>query len=46
MTMKQHYEQHPVVSGIYRDKSGSRLVVVNVIGGKVLLEYSQRHHHH
>jgi hypothetical protein len=40
MNMKQHSEQQPVVGGIYRDKSGSSLVVVNVVGGKVLLEYA------
>ena len=40
MTMKQHYEQHPVVGGIYRDKSGSSLVVVDVVRGQVLLEYA------
>ena len=40
VNMKQHSEQQPVVGGIYRDKSGSSLVVVNVIGGKVLLEYA------
>jgi hypothetical protein len=41
--MKQlagHHLQPPVVGGIYRDKSGSSLVVVDVIGGKVLLEYA------
>jgi hypothetical protein len=38
--MKQHSKQRPVVGGIYRDKSGSSLVVVNVVGGKVLLEYA------
>ena len=40
MNMKQHTEQQPVVGYIYRDKSGSSLVVVNVAGGKVLLEYA------
>ena len=40
MNMKQHTEQQPVVGGIYRDKSGSSLVVVNVVGDKVLLEYA------
>jgi hypothetical protein len=40
VNMKQHSEQQPVVGGIYRDKSGSSLVVVNVVGGKVLLEYA------
>ena len=40
VNMKEHSEQQPVVGGIYRDKSGSSLVVVNVVGGKVLLEYA------
>jgi len=40
VNMKQHSEQQPVVGGIYRDKSGSSLVVLNVIGDKVLLEYA------
>jgi len=40
VNMKLHSEQQPVVGGIYRDKTGSSLVVVNVIGGKVLLEYA------
>ena len=40
VNMKQHSEQQPVVGSIYRDKSGSSLVVVNIVGGKVLLEYA------
>jgi hypothetical protein len=40
VNMKQHSEQQPVVGGIYRDKSGSSLVVLNVVGDKVLLEYA------
>ena len=40
VNMKQHFKQQPFVGGIYRDKSGSGLVVVNVVGGKVLLEYA------
>jgi len=40
VNMKQHSKQQPVVGGIYRDKSGSSLVVVGVVGGKVLLEYA------
>jgi hypothetical protein len=40
VNMEQHPEQQPVVGHIYRDKSGSSLVVVNVAGGKVLLEYA------
>jgi hypothetical protein len=42
--MKQHaamhYVEQPVVGGIYRDKTGSSLVVVNVVGNNVLLEYA------
>lgn len=38
--LARHHIQPPVVGGVYRDKSGSSLVVVNVIGGKVLLEYA------
>jgi hypothetical protein len=40
VNMKQHPKLQPVVGGIYRDKSGSSLVVVNVVGGKALLEYA------
>ena len=40
VNMKQHSEQQPVVGGIYRDKSGGSLVVLNVVGDKVLLEYA------
>jgi len=40
MNMAQHSGQRPIVGGIYRDKSGSSLVVVNVVGNKVLLEYA------
>ena len=40
VNMKLHSEQQPVVGGIYRDKSGSSLVVLSVIGAKVLLEYA------
>jgi len=40
VNMEQHSEQQPVVGGIYRDKSGSSLVVLNIVGGKVLLEYA------
>jgi len=35
-----HYAGQPVVGGIYRDRTGSSLVVVNVVGNKVLLEYA------
>jgi hypothetical protein len=35
-----HYEEQPVVGGIYRDKTGSSLVVVNVVGNNVLVEYA------
>jgi hypothetical protein len=40
MKMNQHSKQRPVVGGIYRDKSGSSLVVLNVIGDTILLEYA------
>ncbi len=40
MNMKQHPKQRPVVGGIYRDKSGNSLAVVNIIGNKALLEYA------
>jgi hypothetical protein len=40
MNMAQHSGRHPLVGGIYRDKSGSSLVVVNVVGNRVLLEYA------
>jgi len=38
--LARHHVQQPVVGGVYRDKSGSSLVVVNVIGDRVLLEYA------
>jgi hypothetical protein len=41
--MKQHavqYAEQPVVGGIYRDKTGSSLLVVNVVGNNVLVEYA------
>ncbi|MGB7932551.1 MAG: hypothetical protein WCH04_10075 [Gammaproteobacteria bacterium] len=37
---RQHSIQQPVGGGIRRDKCDSSLVVVNVVGGKVLLEYA------
>jgi hypothetical protein len=40
VNMKQHSNQQPVVGGIYHDKSGSSLVVLNIVGGKALLEYA------
>jgi hypothetical protein len=40
MNMKPSTKQRPVVGGIYRDKSGSSLVVLSIIGGKVLMEYA------
>jgi hypothetical protein len=40
MNTKQTSKQRPVVGGIYRDKSGSSLVVLSIVGGKVLLEYA------
>ena len=41
--MKQFARQcveQPVVGGIYRDNTGSSLVVVNVVGNNVLVEYA------
>ena len=38
--MDLHSSQQPVVGGIYHDKSGSSLVVLSIVGGKVLLEYA------
>jgi hypothetical protein len=40
VNMKQQPKLQPVVGGIYRDKSGSSLAVVNVVGDKALLEYA------
>ena len=40
MNMNLHSNQQPVVGGIYHDKSGSSLVVLNIVGGRVLLEYA------
>lgn len=40
VTIEQPSKQQPVVGGIYRDKSGSSLVVVNIVGNKALLEYA------
>ena len=40
MNMAQHSDQRPVVGGIYHDKSGSSLVVLNIVGDKVLLAYA------
>jgi hypothetical protein len=40
VSMEQHSKQRPVVGSIYRGKSGSSLVVLNVVGDKVLLEYA------
>ena len=40
MKINQHSTQRPVIGGIYRDKSGSSLVVLSVVGGKILLEYA------
>jgi len=40
MNTIQNPEPPPVVGGIYRDKSGSSLVVLSIVGGKVLLEYA------
>ena len=38
--MNLHSNQQPVVGGIYHDKTGSSLVVLTIVGGKVLLEYA------
>jgi hypothetical protein len=40
VNMYLHSNQQPVVGGIYHDKSGSSLVVLNIVGDKVLLEYA------
>ena len=40
MNMNLRSDQQPVVGGIYHDKSGNSLVVLNIVGGKVLLEYA------
>jgi hypothetical protein len=40
VNMKQHSLQRPAVGGIYRDKSGSSLMVVNIVGKEILLEYA------
>ena len=40
MNMTQESDQRPVVGGIYHDKSGSSLVVLNIVGDKILLEYA------
>ena len=40
MNLNLHSDQQPVVGGIYHDKSGNSLVVLNIVGGKVLLEYA------
>jgi hypothetical protein len=38
--MKPRSDQQPIVGGVYHDKSGNSLVVLNIVGGKVLLEYA------
>jgi hypothetical protein len=38
--MTPHCVPHPVVGGIYRDKSGQSLVVLTVVGNEALLEYA------
>jgi hypothetical protein len=40
VNVARHSKHQPVVGGIYRDKSGSSLVVVSVVGDKALLEYA------
>jgi hypothetical protein len=40
MKINQHSKQQPIIGGIYRDKSGSSLVVLSIVGGKILLEYA------
>jgi hypothetical protein len=40
VNIMQHSDQQPVIGGIYHDKSGGSLVVLNIIGDKVLLEYA------
>ena len=40
MQLEQNSIHHPVVGGIYRDKSGSSLVVLTVVGNEALLEYA------
>jgi len=40
MNKKQKPKQRPVVGSIYRDKSGSSLVVLGIVRDKVLLEYA------
>jgi hypothetical protein len=40
VNMKQLSNPRPVVGGIYGDRSGSSLVVLNVDGNKALLEYA------
>jgi hypothetical protein len=38
--MKPRSDQQPIVGGVYLDKSGSSLVVLNIVGDRVLLEYA------
>jgi len=40
MNTKQKSRQRPVIGGIYRDKSGSSLVVLSIVRGKIILEYA------
>ena len=40
MNAKQKPKQQPAVGGIYRDKSGSSLVVLSIVRGKAILEYA------
>jgi hypothetical protein len=36
----RHQLEHPVVGGIYRDKSGQSLAVLSIVGDEALLEYA------
>jgi hypothetical protein len=38
--MNLRSDQQPVVGCIYHDKSDNSLVVLNIVGGKFLLEYA------
>jgi hypothetical protein len=40
VNLEQHSIHHPVVGGIYRDKSDSSLVVLTVVDNEALLEYA------
>jgi hypothetical protein len=40
MNMAQQSNHRPIVGSIYHDQSGSSLMVLNIVGDKVLLEYA------